>query len=349
MRKSDFFDIAFEEGKREGSVLLVDGTNLFIRSFCSYPTLNDCEIHIGGFFGFLDTLVRVVRDMAVKEICICFDGDNSSSRRKKLYPEYKSNRKASSKLNRFIPHTAEEEAELLENQMELLLYYLNKLPIKLFQISYVEADDVISYLYRNYYEEENKVLILSSDKDFMQLLNNKNIKLISTVKRKGVYPIMGSEDVIHKYGVHPNNMVLARSFEGDLSDNIEGVKGIGMKTLVKYFPELGSEDEHGIKYIIEKAQRLLEEKKKSKQLCSIIESEDIIERNVELMSLKSDDLMTTNSLISIDSIMSDFNSKPDFKEIRTMARNHGLVRCIRNITKVDLIEYLRPIFSLYNR
>lgn len=350
MKKSNFFDIDMSDfdSSDKGSVLIVDGTNLFIRSFTAYPTINDNGVHIGGFFGFLDTLVRMVQKFNCKGICICFDGDNSSSRRKRLHPEYKANRKATTKLNRNIPHTPEQEKELLQEQMELLTYYLNKMPVKLFQLSGVEADDVISYLVTNYYNEEEDVIILSSDKDFMQLLDNDNLKLVSPIKSKGIYPTYTKKEVIIKYGVHPSNMVLARSFEGDTSDNIKGVSGIGIKTLVKYFPELSEDSKYDVDYITNKASQLLENKK-SKQLQNIVESKEIIDMNTQLMDLRRSSNFSITAIEAIDSIMSTKKEKPDFKQLRGMVRNHGLNMCIITARRVDFIELLRPIFSLYNK
>lgn len=349
---SSFFNIDISGVNKKdpkGPVMIVDGTNLFIRSFSSYPTMNDHDVHIGGFFGFLDTLVRNITLYGVSEVCVSFDGDNTSSRRKEIYPEYKGNRKATTKLNRVIPHTVEQEQELLKEQMNLLIYYLNKMPVKLFQLTGVESDDVISYLIRNYYWKNRKVFILSSDKDFMQLLHNDNVFLISPVKRGGKYPVYNSSKVVEQYGVHPINMLLARSFEGDLSDNIKGVDKIGIKTLLKYFPELGEGEEVSVDYIIEKAGKLLEEKKKSKQLLNIVQSRDVVELNQTLMNLQTDSHFSIRNIEAIDSIMNDYKEKPDFKKIRSMLRNHGLQFCFIKNRRLDFIQFTKPIFSLYTK
>lgn len=328
----------------ESSILIVDGTNLFIRSFAAYPTMNDSDIHIGGFYGFLNTLIDNIRLFNSSKVIVCFDGDNSSSRRKSKYPEYKANRKASAKLNRFITHSPEQEAELIKKQMELLQYYLSKLPIHMIQISGAEADDVIAFICTKYYDnKKTRKIILSSDKDFLQLVSE-DIYVVSTVKQKNQYPIYTPKKVYQKYEVYPNNFLLMRCFEGDVSDNISGVSGIGRKTILKHSPLLSSKDKIEFSDILEEVNKKLKEKPKSKQLKSIVESEDILVRNYDLMQL-SDSYIPFDSLDTIYNVLDSKLEKPDLKELRKLARTHGLVRCIQRLQRCDFVTFIRPIFS----
>jgi 5'-3' exonuclease len=343
MKKNSYPGLSLKTDSEDNSVLVVDGTNLFIRSFAAYPTVNDQNVHIGGFFGFLDTLVTNVKLFNVSRVVVCFDGDNSSSRRKKKFPEYKANRSASTKLNRFIPQNAEEEAKLIEKQMELLQYYLSEFPVHMLQVSGAEADDVIAYICLKYFDKETKKIILSSDKDFLQLVRG-DIYVVSTVKQNGKYPLYTPKKVVEKYGVHPNNFLLMRCFEGDTSDNIPGVSGIGLKTLIKQTPSITSKDKIMFDDLLQEANIKLESKPKSKQLKSIVESKEIIERNYDLMQL-SDSYIPFGSLDTIYNVLDESLQKPDFYKIRTMAKKHGLALCIHKARRCDFITFIKPIFS----
>jgi DNA polymerase-1 len=129
------------------------------------------------------------------------------------------------------------------------------------------------------YETEcKKVTIVSTDRDFYQLVDER-IQVWSPIKKK-MYDI---ETVQEEFGVHPNNMVLYRSFTGDSSDNIPGVKGIGPKTLLKALPQLNDANTIGLNELFEECQA----QPKSKSHQKILEHAKTIEQNYQLMNLKS--------------------------------------------------------------
>jgi DNA polymerase-1 len=103
-----------------------------------------------------------------------------------------------------------------------------------------EADDVIAYVCGLPDLSEKIKVIVSSDKDFIQLCNSTTI--LYKPKTKGQKEILNESRIVEQFSIHPNNFAIARAIDGDKSDNIEGVKGVGLKTLVKSFPELSESE-----------------------------------------------------------------------------------------------------------
>ena len=174
----------------------------------------------------------------------------------------------------------EAEYRSLTNQSARLHKYLNSLPITQIQIDGLEADDVIGYLATRK-EKGDEIIILSTDKDFLQLINDE-VFLYNPIRK-----ILVDEKITRELfseDMSPVNFVLGRCFDGDKSDNIEGIKGVGLKTAVKLFPELKESKRLYPHDLLE----LCKEKMKKSTLGSykkIIENFDIIERNYKLMQL----------------------------------------------------------------
>ena len=123
-------------------------------------------------------------------------------------------------------------------QFSRLVSYLDALPVTFLSMDGIEADDTIAYITQMYEDVSKKITIVSTDRDFYQLVNNQ-IEIWSPIKKK----MYDTERVLNEFGVHPKNYVMYRSFTGDKSDNIPGVSGIGPKTLLKHVPNLNREQE----------------------------------------------------------------------------------------------------------
>ena len=265
-----------DAGKPNDSVLLIDGMNLFIRVFSAIPTTNDDGIHIGGIVGFLRSLAFNINMIRPTRTIIVFDGKGGSNRRRKIFPEYKMGRKMSYRLNRahdFL--TREEEQKMMIRQLNRVVEYLECLPVNIINMENTEADDVIGYLSKHVFKE-NKSTILSTDKDFLQLVD-KTTRVYSPTKK-----IMYDETkVFDEYGIHPKNFLLFRMFDGDKSDGIPGVNGIGKKTLIKLFPFMETEQ----KYSLDDIYRSAETQKNP--LCErVLQSKDLLNLNKQLMDLE---------------------------------------------------------------
>jgi len=263
-------------GKPNDSVLLVDGMNLFIRVFSAIPTTNEDGIHVGGIVGFLRSLAYSINMIRPTRTIVVFDGKGGSNRRRKIFPQYKMGRKMSYRLNRahdFL--TREEEQKMMIRQLNRVVEYLECLPITILNIENCEADDVIGYLSKHIYND-SKTTILSTDKDFLQLVDN-NTRVFSPTKKK----MYDETKVFEEYGIHPKNFLLFRMFDGDKSDGIPGVNGIGQKTLVKLFPFMETDEQYTLDDIYRSAET------QKNPLCErVLQSKDLLDLNKQLMDLE---------------------------------------------------------------
>jgi len=263
-------------GKPNDSVLLVDGMNLFIRVFSAIPTTNEDGIHVGGIVGFLRSLAYSINMIRPTRTIVVFDGKGGSNRRRKIFPQYKMGRKMSYRLNRahdFL--TREEEQKMMIRQLNRVVEYLECLPITILNIENCEADDVIGYLSKHIFNDSDTT-ILSTDKDFLQLVDN-NTRVFSPTKKK----MYDEAKVFDEYGIHPKNFLLFRMFDGDKSDGIPGVNGIGQKTLVKLFPFMETDEQYTLDDIYRSAET------QKNPLCErVLQSKDLLDLNKQLMDLE---------------------------------------------------------------
>lgn len=261
-------------------LMVFDGLNTFIRSFGATPAYNEDGDHIGGITGFLYSIGKTIRDFKPSRCIIVFDGRGGSARRKKIYGDYKANRANKTKLRRHDHHesTLEEEQESMRHQFSRLVSYLDCLPVTFMAMDGIEADDSIAYIAQMYQDTCKKITIVSTDRDFYQLVDDR-IQVWSPIKKK----MYNTETVIKEFGIHPTNMVVYRSFTGDASDNIPGVNGIGPKTILKLIPELSKPAEFTVEDLIEKSKRSLTE---SKSYQKILDNERILHQNYQLMNIK---------------------------------------------------------------
>jgi len=281
-----------DSGKPNDSVLLIDGMNLFIRVFSAIPTTNEDGVHVGGIVGFLRSLAFSINMIRPTRIIVVFDGKGGSNRRRKIFPQYKMGRKMSYRLNRANNYLSRnEEQQMMIRQLNRVVEYLECLPVSIINMENCEADDVIGYCTKHIFKD-NKTTILSTDKDFLQLVD-KNTQLYSPTKK-----IMYDEDkVFEEYGIHPKNFLLFRMFDGDKSDGIPGVNGIGMKTLTKLFPFMKTEQKYTLDDIMRSA------KTQKNTICErIMESKDLLDMNRRLMDL-DDSIITGHTKLKVKEIV----------------------------------------------
>jgi len=219
--------------KLNDHVLIVDSMNTFIRSFAMLQSMNPQGHHTGGLVGFLRSLGFLMRTIDPTRIICVFDGQASSSSRKNIDPEYKANRNIKRITNWEIFDDKDDEFQSMTMQMGRLVEYLQCLPLTLISIDKIEADDTISYLAQKFGANNKKVTIVSSDKDFLQIVDE-NIEVYSPIKKK----IYGKKEVQEELGLLPENYLVMKALLGDNSDNLTGIKGLGPKTLLKEFPGL---------------------------------------------------------------------------------------------------------------
>ena len=223
------------EGKR---VLFIDGLNLFFRNFAMLNMVNPEGIHVGGLGGFFRSLGAMIRQIQPTEVYIIFDGMGSSNNRKNIDPNYKSGRNASRITNWEVFENIDEEHDSKVDQIVRIIQYLKTLPVKSVILDKVEADDIIAYLSSKVINQrEDKSFIISSDKDFLQLISE-NVIVYRPMEKK-YYTESVMED---RYKMPTKNFILYKTLLGDSSDNVKGVKGLGEKGLLKKFPELSEKE-----------------------------------------------------------------------------------------------------------
>ena len=220
--------------RRHDRVLLIDGLNLFFRNFAMLNTINPDGVHVGGLGGFLRSLGALNRQIQPTAIYVVFDGAGSSNNRKNLVPEYKSERNTHRITNWEIFDNLDEEHDSKIDQIVRLIHYLKQLPVKTAVLDKVEADDIIAVLSTRLVEKYNStVFIVSSDKDFVQLINDK-VVVYRPIEKEYYTP----KTVLEKFDVLAENFILYKTLLGDMSDKVAGIKGLGLKGITKKFPEL---------------------------------------------------------------------------------------------------------------
>jgi DNA polymerase-1 len=270
-------------------ILLVDGLNTFIRSFMAVPSMNDDGMHTGGIAGFLKSIGYAIKLINPTRVIVVFDGSGGSQKRRKIYPDYKKGRKTKIKFNRTYEELSSSELEQKNLQIELmrLVSYLEVLPVTVMAIDNIEADDTIAYLAEDTFKDSN-VTIMSTDKDFLQLASER-VKIWSPVKKK----IFGCKEIVDEYGITCNNFIFYRVLEGDVSDNIPGIDGVGIKRVLQAYPFLADDKQVTLQEIYNYSENY---KGKYKIYERVLDNKLLIERNYELMQLKATSIQSFTQL-----------------------------------------------------
>lgn len=234
--------------------LLVDGDNLFKIGFHGVKDLYNDGSHIGGVYHFVNTIRRFLEGYDYDKVVVFWDGDSNSSTRKALYPQYKANRRSS--MNEY-------KYESYLTQKVRVKQYLEEVFVRQVEIKDNEADDLIAYYCKVATDEV--ITIFSADKDLTQLLSPQ-VSIFSP----------GTKSIV-KYGqkikfkdieVPHENVLVCKILMGDKSDNIDGILGLGEKTLLKFFPKM-LERSCTIEEILDIARKIPQEKP-SKVLSNIL-------------------------------------------------------------------------------
>ena len=275
-------DSVQEDGKETASgerFLLIDGLNLFFRNFAMMNMVNPDGVHIGGLGGFFRSLGAEIRRIDPTQVYVVFDGVGSSNNRKNIVPEYKSGRDLQRITNWEVFDNHEEEDDSKVDQIVRIIQYLKTLPVKTVSIDKVEADDIIAHLSRILpKDKKDKAFIVSSDKDFIQLVSD-NVFLYRPMEKE----YYTKQTVYDKYKMSPKNFILYKTLLGDNSDKIRGVKGLGEKGLMKKFPELQNSS-LTLKDIIQISESKFKE---HVVYARIVQGVDELEKNYKVMDLSN--------------------------------------------------------------
>ena len=204
-------------------LVLVDGSGYIFRAFHGLPMMNRPDgTPINAVFGFTKMLLKLKADLNPSHIIVIFDAGRVTFRND-IYPEYKANRS--------------EPPEELVPQFALVRQAAEAIGLPVLEMPGFEADDLIASYARQAEQAGMSCLIVSSDKDLMQLVRG-NITMLDPMKNRPI----GREEVIEKFGVTPDKVVDVQALAGDSTDNVPGVPGIGIKTAAELINQFGDLD-----------------------------------------------------------------------------------------------------------
>lgn len=256
--------------------------NMLIRSFSLLKAMNPDGHHIGGLVGFLRSLGYVTRIFDPTRVIVVWDGKGGSANRKNINPDYKAQRATSRITHWGLYDTKEQETEALIGQLYRVQDYIECLPIQQLGMEKLEADDIIAYLAKRAGEAGKKVTIVSSDKDFFQLID-KNIEVYAPVKKK----TFNHSNIVDEIKVLPENYNIVKALLGDHSDNLPGVKGLGIKTIMSEWKSFAYDPLASINDVWDHCETQLEQDKPKKIFAKIIHNWDKVLTNFKLMDLHS--------------------------------------------------------------
>ena len=318
-------------------ILIIDALNMFFRCYARDPSISIQGNPSGGCIGFLKSLQKSIRLTQPDDVIIVWDGAGGSRKRRQVNANYKSGRKVVHlPKDMGYEFTAQEETENKVWQQARLLEYLDNLPICQFMFEDVEADDVIAAITQSKEIEDCNKIILSNDKDFMQLCNENTILCRPAMKP---WQILNTNRIVEEYKIHPYNMALARALVGDKSDNLPGVPGIGFGRVVKFFPFLIEDEEYTITDLIKAAKKLNAEKS-NKFITAIIENEGVIRENYKIMQLYNPALSYQRKKI-IDNCLSEREKHFNLTGYKLMLTEDGFL----SLKWDTLFQTMRRIIS----
>ncbi len=218
--------MAETNNKRE-RLFLIDGYALAYRAYFAFikrPLINSKGQNTSAIYGFINTLLRILKTEAPDHIAVVLDSKEPTFRHEK-YKEYKA--------------TREKMPEDMVSQLELLKEVVRAFNIPVVEMPGFEADDIMGTLAKLAEKEDAETFLVTGDKDFMQLVSGR-VKMYKPAKGNEEPEIIDSEGVRKKFGVDPEHVIDVLALMGDSSDNVPGVPGIGEKTAIPLIQQYGA-------------------------------------------------------------------------------------------------------------
>ncbi|MDA9733981.1 DNA polymerase I [SAR116 cluster bacterium] len=241
-------------------LILVDGSGYIFRAFYALPPMSrEDGTPVNAVFGFTSMLLKLSEDMEGENILVVFDAARTTFRNA-IYKEYKANRS--------------EPPEELVPQFDLIKKATTAIGLKSLEVENYEADDIIATYVKIAKKENIETLVISSDKDLMQLIQD-GVSLYDPMKNIKI----GPEAVLEKFGVSPDKVIDVQALAGDSSDNVPGVPGIGVKTASQLINEFGS-----LEKLLDNASSIKQEKRRE----SLLNNAELAIVSKKLVSLFSD-------------------------------------------------------------
>jgi DNA polymerase-1 len=318
--------------------LLVDGDNLFKIGFHGVREMYDNGDHLGGIYHFINILRRFLEEHNLDKVVVFWDGDSNSSIRKSIYPQYKANRRQD--MNEY-------KYESYLQQKSRVKQYLEEIFVRQVEMINNEADDLIAHYCKVATDED--VIIFSADKDLAQLISER-VTIYSPITKQ--YFKNGDMITINKVEIPHYNVLITKVFTGDKSDNIDGIEGLGEKTLLKFFPDL-QEMPCTINRLLDIA-RNNEQKKKPKALENILTGktkngilgEEFYNTNMKIVDL-GNPLITDEGKELVEQIYTDTIDPTDrgYKNLMRLMMEDGLFKYLPKNDEA-WVNFLRPFMKL---
>ena len=274
-------------------VCLIDGSGYIFRAFYALPNMTSPKgVPVNAVYGFVTMFMRLLKDIPCDYCLVLLDAHRQNFRNE-IYEDYKTNRA--------------EPPELLIPQFELIRQAIKVMGLPYIEQEGYEADDLIATYARQSLADGHEVVIVSADKDLMQLIRP-GITFYDGMKEK----FFTNEDVKEKFGVYPDKVVDVQALAGDKIDNIPGVPGVGIKTAAELVNEFGS-----LQAIFDNLNSVAKPRLKT----LLAENEDAAKVSLQLVTLKDD--------VNVEYGVEKFKCHaPDTKELMAFADDLGF-RAIR--------------------
>ena len=241
-------------------VCLIDGSGYIFRAFYGLPMMTSpTGVPVNAVFGYTNMFLRLTQSIKCDYCLVLFDAKRRNYRNE-IFPDYKGTR-------------AEIPEELIP-QFPIIREATNALNLNYLEMEGYEADDLIATYARQATEKGMEVVVVSADKDLMQLIRD-GVEYYDPMKDK----FYGAEDVKEKFGVYPERVVDVQALAGDSIDNVPGVPGIGLKTAAQLINEFGSLEE-----VLNRASEIKQNKRRETLLANI----DNARISLQLVTLKND-------------------------------------------------------------
>jgi len=275
------------------------------------------------------------------KVVVFWDGDSNSSIRKSIYPQYKGNRRQD--MNEY-------KYESYLTQKARVKMYLEEVYVRQVEMLNNEADDLIAHYCQIANDEQ--IIIFSADKDLTQLISE-NVTIYSPVIKK--YLKFGDKVTINKVDIPHYNVTLTKVFTGDKSDNIDGIEGLGEKTLVKLFPFL-LDKPSTIQEILDNA-RNIPQKKAPKSVQNILTGrtkngilgEQFYNINKQIVDLNNP-LITEDGKALVEQIHTDTIDPTDrgYKNLMRLMMEDGLFKYLPKNDEA-WVNFLKPFLKLIRK
>ena len=204
-------------------LVLIDGSGYIFRAFHALPPMSRADgTPVNAVFGFTKMLLKLIDDLRPHSVAVVFDAGRVTFRNE-IYADYKANRT--------------DPPDELVPQFALVRDAAHAMSLPVIEMPGFEADDVIATYAKIAREAGRSTIIVSSDKDLMQLVND-DVEMLDPMKQRRI----GKDDVFEKFGVSPEHVIDVQSLAGDSTDNVPGVPGIGIKTAAELINQFGNLD-----------------------------------------------------------------------------------------------------------